>query len=573
MKDKKILLPIIFIITGILVLVIGLFVGNNLGKLKGDVNGSDAGISLSVNCDKTELSSNETTSCSLILATGSENIISFSGNISVDSNLELSNVTPNENLFQLVLDRNLNISSEEKLSGNVLLATFNVKAIGTSNGHIYITKGDNPYMMTSREVPGNYETVYLNDVDKSITIGGDTAQSDNANLTDLRVGLGASYRSLSPTFSSTHYEYTVNYSDDDKIQNQIIAEIEADKSDTNASVTGTGTVDLTNVSTKTVSVVVTAQNGTTKNTYSITFNKTSGKSTNNNLSSLKVCSSETTCNYTLTPTFSAGTISYSLVVPNEVSSVFIKAEKADTKATIEEGTGTKSLNVGSNTVNVKVKAENGSPKTYTINIERQDAIDPSKSSVNTLSTLSLAEAQISPKFNKDKNTYNASSDDILTAVTVNYTKTDPKSTVEVRGDKNLVPGTNIITVTVTAENNQKNVYTITFRNGKESGICKMELSSTVYQIDNVAMSVSGVDTNHNDVTILNNIKADCGSVTIKDGVITITYNGETKTYQVNRVFFAKTGNNVTKYSLIIGGLLVLIGAAMFILTKMKSNKE
>lgn len=87
-------------------------------------------------------------------------------------------------------------------------------------------------------------------------------------------------------------------------------------------------------------------------------------SPNNKLSSLGVEG------YTLTPTFGMDTQNYDIIVDGSVSSVNVTAKAIDSKAVIS-GTGTVSLNEGSNTVKVDVKAENGDVRTYQLNIVRQ----------------------------------------------------------------------------------------------------------------------------------------------------------------------------------------------------------
>ena len=75
--------------------------------------------------------------------------------------------------------------------------------------------------------------------------------------------------------------------------------------------------------------------------------------------------------YQLTPTFSMHEEAYSLIVPNEVSSVTIAASTLAGTTTVT-GTGAKSLNVGSNVLQIVTKAQNGTSKTYTITIVRQE---------------------------------------------------------------------------------------------------------------------------------------------------------------------------------------------------------
>ena len=76
--------------------------------------------------------------------------------------------------------------------------------------------------------------------------------------------------------------------------------------------------------------------------------------------------------YSLTPTFSMYETSYSLIVPNNVSSITVSAQAASSTTTVS-GTGTKNLNVGTNAVTVTTKAQNGSSRTYTISVVRQAA--------------------------------------------------------------------------------------------------------------------------------------------------------------------------------------------------------
>lgn len=83
----------------------------------------------------------------------------------------------------------------------------------------------------------------------------------------------------------------------------------------------------------------------------------------------------TVSGHRLTPTFSVYETAYSLIVDNSVSSVKISATAIASTTSIS-GTGTKSLNVGTNTFTVKTTAQNGATRTYTITIVRQEAPKP-----------------------------------------------------------------------------------------------------------------------------------------------------------------------------------------------------
>ena len=86
--------------------------------------------------------------------------------------------------------------------------------------------------------------------------------------------------------------------------------------------------------------------------------------------------------YSITPTFSMDTTDYSLIVPNDVNSVTVNA-KAYASTTTISGTGSKSLNVGSNTVTITAKAQNGDTKTYTLLITRENAPAAGETSVSS----------------------------------------------------------------------------------------------------------------------------------------------------------------------------------------------
>lgn len=95
----------------------------------------------------------------------------------------------------------------------------------------------------------------------------------------------------------------------------------------------------------------------------VTINAKPTASSNNNLSSLSISPG------TLSPGFSAGTTSYSASVSNATTSVAVSAKAADSKAKVAVW-GNTGLSVGNNTITVQVTAENGSKKTYTINVNR-----------------------------------------------------------------------------------------------------------------------------------------------------------------------------------------------------------
>ena len=178
------------------------------------------------------------------------------------------------------------------------------------------------------------------------------------------------------------------------------------------------------------------------------------KSDNSNLSTLKVDGNNISG-------FSVSNLKYDLG-NTDSDSMEISAVAQDNKATVS-GTGKKSLSYGKNTFNVVVKAENGSTKTYTITINRND----NRSSNNYLKSLKISNAKIS--FNKYTLNYNIVVDNTVDSIDIQVQPEDSKSSVRGTGKKNLNIYLNTYNVVVTAENGSKRVYKINISRKDENG--------------------------------------------------------------------------------------------------------
>ena len=178
------------------------------------------------------------------------------------------------------------------------------------------------------------------------------------------------------------------------------------------------------------------------------------KSDNSNLSTLKVDGNNISG-------FSVSNLKYDLG-NTDSDSIEISAVAQDNKATVS-GTGKKSLSYGKNTFNVVVKAENGSTKTYTITINRND----NRSSNNYLKSLKISNAKIS--FNKYTLNYNIVVDNTVDSIDIQVQPEDSKSSVRGTGKKNLNIYLNTYNVVVTAENGSKRVYKINISRKDENG--------------------------------------------------------------------------------------------------------
>ncbi|MDD6879251.1 MAG: cadherin-like beta sandwich domain-containing protein [bacterium] len=105
----------------------------------------------------------------------------------------------------------------------------------------------------------------------------------------------------------------------------------------------------------------------TKN-ISINEKKVVNYSSDNNLKSLQVEG------YDLSPSFSKDTKEYNVTLPNNVSSINIKATTNDSKAKVS-GIGNIKVTEGTNKIVISVKAENGNTKEYIINATVKE-LDP-----------------------------------------------------------------------------------------------------------------------------------------------------------------------------------------------------
>ncbi len=271
-----------------------------------------------------------------------------------------------------------------------------------------------------------------------------TVSSQNASSNNNLASLSVAGHTLTPAFVATTTSYTVNVP-----WTTTSVNVAATVADSTASLAGVGNKNL-NVGSNAVTITVTAQNGDSK-TYTLNIIRAEDpRSTDNNLSSLSVEG------YTLSPTFSANTTIYSVTVPNEITKVNVNATLADSNATMTT-TGATSLNVGSNAITIRVTAENGTTKTYTINVTREA---DNRSHDTTLKNLVITNQTLTPVFNANTKEYSIVIPFEVNELEVLAEANHNLSTVVIAGNSNLVVGQNKITIEVTAENGDVDTYNI-----------------------------------------------------------------------------------------------------------------
>lgn len=163
--------------------------------------------------------------------------------------------------------------------------------------------------------------------------------------------------------------------------------------------------------------------------------------------------------YTLSPSFSPNTDHYTIKVPSGATNVRIEGSANHGKATIA-GLGNVNLTGDNTTATVTVTAEDGSKKTYTINIEKEKQTEPAKDGDATLKSLNVSGYTLSPAFRSNVNTYSMTVKNNVTSLNVDAIANSSKSRVEVSGNSNWKVGVNVITIKVTAENGNVNTYIV-----------------------------------------------------------------------------------------------------------------
>jgi uncharacterized repeat protein (TIGR02543 family) len=288
---------------------------------------------------------------------------------------------------------------------------------------------------------------------KTYTVTVTRAASTVATLSALAASAGT----LSPTFASGTETYTVS------VANSVVSTtITPTRTQANATIRVNGTLVTSgsassaislSVGSNSINVVVTAQDGATSKTYTVTVTRA--------LSAIATISNLTLSSGTLSPTFASGTTSYTASVANSVDSVTVTATKSDSNATTVQYLGptgttpfTGALSVGSNVIRTVVTAQDGiTVSTYTVTVTR------AASAVATLSNLVLSSGTLNPTFASGTTSYTASVGNSATSITITPTVTQANATtVQYLGATGtnlftgaLSVGSNVIRTVVTAQ--------------------------------------------------------------------------------------------------------------------------
>jgi hypothetical protein len=206
--------------------------------------------------------------------------------------------------------------------------------------------------------------------------------SSNANLSNLSLNQGA----LSPSFNMDSINYLASVSNattsitlnPTKIDSNASMQVRVNGGAYSTLNNGAISSSLSlNVGNNIINIKVTAQDGITTKIYTITVNR--ALSSNADLASLDLSQAD------LSPNYKNNTFAYNTVVSNSTNSITVTAVPSNSFSTIQVrvngGTYTNlsngiassalNLNIGSNTIDVRVTAQDGiTVKTYSVNITR-----------------------------------------------------------------------------------------------------------------------------------------------------------------------------------------------------------
>ena len=426
----------------------------------------------------------------------------------------------------------------------------NASVTGTGNKSLSV--GDNSIEVIVTAEDGTTKTYTI----KIKKLSNDTALK---SLTVTSDPMGT----LTPTFTSTTYNYTYNYDssvtslDVTAITNDVNAKVGIVDSDSNDTITSTvGSATKTfNSTVKNIKVTVTAEDGTTKD-YTIVLSRT--LSSNSYLKDISIDGNTI-------EGFNKEKFEYNIKVSRETDSIDVSAILDDEKATLTTDLSNKfSLNLGANKINIVVTAENGDTSTYVLNVERE------KNNDATLDSITVSEGILTPTFNKNTLNYTVNVDNDVTSIEILATATDSNATVTGTGTKQLNTGDNTVTIKVTSESGSENTYTINVVRAKSSNNNLTDIKVDGNSIENFSSNtlkynlpkVSYNKTSINVEAILSDSKASVtgvGNVSLNTGdnkieIVVTAEDGTAKTYELN--FEREKNNNAKLQSLSIGNYIL-----------------
>lgn len=158
-------------------------------------------------------------------------------------------------------------------------------------------------------------------------------------------------------------------------------------------------------------------------------------------------------NFSMSPSFGPDTLTYDVVISNDVNKLDLSYVTNDPKATVKvEGNSNFKKN-DKNVVKVIVTAEDGSIRTYTLNVSKSDDVLS-----NRLLLLNVKEGSLAETFDSDTYQYSIAVPKNIKKLTIDAIPERKDSKVEIMGDKNLGNGNSVVLIKLTDKNGACSYY-------------------------------------------------------------------------------------------------------------------
>ena len=387
---------------------------------------------ITLDCDKDSINSGDEFSCKIV-GHFSNNVSGFSTSVSVSDDIEIVNIVSEWDAVIKSIENDNTIvlaDDENTITGDVNIANINLKNKGNSkdDSTIKLQKVSIAY-----EDGGISKDMDISDVVKNIHI-----KSSNSYLSSLSIS-GASI-----DFKSNITEYSIDSLD------QSVITISATSSDASSTITGDLGEQKLEYGKNTFKVTVTSEDGN-NTTYTINIYR---PSSNSSLDSLSVEGTNIE--------FNSEKLNYDLIINSDKINITATTSSSTSKV---EGTGEKKLEYGKNEFKIIVTAENGSKRTYILNITRYDTN-------NTLKSIKINGEEVKINDNKEI-TFTTKLDKIKIEANAN---SDRVKSITGTGEKNIVYGANEFEIIVTAENGDIRTYKLVVNRLSDNRLSKLTIN-------------------------------------------------------------------------------------------------
>lgn len=422
---------------------------------------------------------------------------------------------------------------------NIVATPNDSLATKTGDGLIRINTGNNKITITVIAHDTNITHDYIINVKRNL--------NDDTSIKNITLaGVNATYNQ-----STKKYEVTVPNNITEANSTNLIVEVNdpITSLDKKATVSFANT-PLVTTDTNEVIITVTAEDKTIK-THILAVTRTK--------SNVATLDSLTVTNGSFNPSFNKDTWEYTVTVPVETTEFDVNATTTEPHASITSGVGHYTMTESTKEIEVVVVSEDLSKtKTYKLNITR------TKSSDNTLSSITVSEGNLSQEFNQNITSYTVNVEGSVDSIDVEATLSDSRAKIlSGTGTHNLNVGNNTITITVESESGAKQNYVITVIRAKKENNDLLTLTvdgnpvkdfnkdTLEYTLDNVLYTKTSIEIGatavDNDATI-----SGLGTKGLTTGlntfeVIVTAQNSTTKTYKIN---VTRNKNNNANLSLL-----------------------